>query len=726
MKTSPVKVGKNLPEIDGFMVEIDAALKREKDWRKNARNIVKIYESDDEDKYPFNILFSNTETMAPALYNMTPRPQVKRKFHDPDPIGKAGTQVLQRTLEYLLDNDLGDFASFDEVMPDVVLDALVPGRGIPWYEYQASMLKEPAEKAEPQEDGETVEELDEEAEAEDTETLEYELITTNHVPWDRIIHGYAKKWKDVGWIAREHFMDAEELKENFGDKAAGVPMTVVATDACSDEGEPKEEGDGGDPTLAHVWELWDKTSRRVLFFAPAKRDKYLRDVPDPLGLTGFFPTTGPLHFYRSTSSLVPIPLYNAYKNQAEELNQLTKRINKIIRAMKIRGFYDSTVEGLSELLSSEDNTLLPANNVAAMQQTGGLEKAIWLMPIEKLINVLQQLYVQRTQVKAIIYEITGVSDILRGASAASESATAQNIKNQWGTLRLKRSQKLVQVAARDGMRIMAEMACKKFSVETFKAMTGLSYPTREEKAQGQQVMQQLQQQMQGMQAVAQIQGQEPPEPPPQVQQEMQQIQEMMAVPAWEDILEMLNTDLQRSYKIDIETNSTVDAEATEDQEHMGEFLNAVAQFLNGVGPMVEQGILPFEAAKSMLLAVTRRYKFGPEVEEELEKMAAPKPPEDDGAKAAEAQAKQLELQGKQAEMEGKKQLLQLEVQAKGMEAQIRGQELQQEGSYKAALHQQQMQELQQRQIASAAEHQRKMESIRAQRELNLSKGNTQK
>ena len=252
------------------------------------------------------------------------------------------------------------------------------------------------------------------------------------------------------------------------------------------------------------------------------------------------------------------------------------------------------------------------------------------------------------------------------------------------------------------MRIMAEMACKKFSVETFRAMTGLPFPTAEEKMAGQERLMAIQQQM-AMVAAQQAQMGQPPQPP-QMPPEADQIQQMLSMPSWEDILEMLNNDLKRSYKIDIETNSTIDAEATEDKEQMGEFLNAVSQFLNGVGPMVEQGILPFEAAKSMLLAVTRRYKFGPEVEEELSKMAAPKPPSDGKQEAAAA------------EMQGKQKLMEMEISQSQSEAALKTQMMQQEKLYKDALHQQMMIELSQRNAFAEADHRRKMETLEAQRQ----------
>jgi hypothetical protein len=77
---------------------------------------------------------------------------------------------------------------------------------------------------------------------------------------------------------------------------------------------------------------------------------------------------------------------------------------------------------------------------------------------------------------------------------ASETATAQNIKNQWGTLRLKKMQKEVMRYCRDCLRIMLEISVTKFGQDTVAAMTGMQLPTNAEKQQAQQQVQMIQQQ----------------------------------------------------------------------------------------------------------------------------------------------------------------------------------------------------------------------------------------
>jgi hypothetical protein len=651
------EAGVDSPLVVKWSKDLEEARKLEKDYRKEAKRITEIYEVEKKEQYQFNILYSNTETMAPALYNAVPRPNVSRRFKDENPTGKSASKIVERLLVYLTDSGGGEYTPFDDLLKSATLEALVPGRGITRFKYDASLETaanlEEADRAEPPEEEEEEGEV-ETASAEIAEKVTYETVCGEEVPWDRFLHGAAKKWKDVPWIAFEHFMTREELEANFG--ALGVRVPVV--ELCKSESE-YGEGDGKETSalpgmkVAAVYEIWDKVEKKVMFICPTFKESPLRDVPDPLGLAGFYPCPRPLGFFAKISNLTPVPLYSTYEEQAKELNRITVRINKLIAALKVRGMYDSTVEGIAKVLAADDNTLVPAENVAALLANGNaLEKAIWLMPIDKLVAVLQQLYLQRQQVKTVIYEITGIADIMRGSSQASETLGAQQLKNQWGTLRLKKSQKEVARYARDCLRIIAEIAVSKLSQETIIAMTGLQFPTAEQKQQAQMRLQQAQQ-MQAMQVQqAQVTGQQPPPPQPPDPQMVA----VMQSPSWEDLLGILKNDLQRSYQIDIETNSTVDADATEDKKDISELLNALSQFMNGIGPMVKDGTMPFAVAQEMLLAVTRRFTFGPELEDALKKMQQPQ-----GADPEALKKQQGELEKAQADLEKQKKQLDQQV-----------------------------------------------------------------
>lgn len=645
--------------------EITSAQKREKTYREEGAKIVELYEGEKKETYQFNILYSNTETLSPALYNSVPTPVVERRFKDEDPVGKMASEVCQRTLKYLLDDGMAEYATFDELMKSAVLESLVPGRGVTRFKYDAKIRTVENEAAEGT------------PETAAQEKVEGELVCGEEVPWNRFLHGYAKKWKDVPWVGFEHFMTREELVAHFGEELGNHIPLVDAED--SDETQKKMDAADKDVKSAHVIEIWDKQTKKVYFFCDAYPEGLLKTVDDPLGLSGFFPCPKPLTLTAKINTLLPVPLYRFYEEQAKELNAVTVRINKLIRALKVRGFYDATVEGLDKVLEADDNTLIPAENVAALQQGQSLEKAIWLFPLDKLITVLQQLYLQRNQVKQTIYEITGIADIMRGSTSASETLGAQEIKNQWGTLRLKKAQKEVARYSRDCLRIMNEIAVSKLSTDTIKGMTGLPYPTGAEKAQAQ-----------ALAAQVQAAGQQLPP----------QIAQALSAPSFDEILNLLRNDTARSYRIDIETNSTVDAEATEDKQNIGELLNALAQFLNGVQPLVDAGALPFEAAQGMMLAIVRRFRFGPELEDQLKLMKPPAEKPDPAAQKAQAdmemqkidmQAKQMDNQAKQAQIAQQAQLAQMQMQFAQQEHAMKMAELERKAQLDAASHQQKMQ-----------------------------------
>lgn len=587
-----------------WLADIEAAKRREKDYRKRGRTVRDLYDGSATDQ-PFAIVFSNTETMLPALYSQTPRPVVSRRFKDDDKVAKAAATAGERMLEFLLDTNMEGYETFHEAVKADTLDGLLPGRGLSSVRYH-------------DETG--------------------DLVCLSHESWDRVYFGYARKWSKVPWVAYEHHFTKAQWKEKFGAKGLeDVEFTTGDDEPSGTDGKlDAEDRNKGSVKTACVYQVWDKDGgRKVLWISPAKSDTILKTDEDPLGLTGFFNCPRPLQFVEKTDDMTPTSLYALYEQQAAELNDITRRLRKLVQACKARGVYDSELGAdIENLLESEENELVPADKSSSLAAEKGLDNAIWFMPLDKIIQTIRELYVARENVKQVIYEILGISDILRGASKASETLGAQQIKNQWGSLRLKPKQAEVQRYARDLLRMMLEVAASKFSQDSWVKMTGLPYFTDEQTAAAQQMMAQVQ-------AAAQMGDQA-------AMQQMQQMQmQLQQVVLWKDVLALLNDDLTRAFKIDIETNSTVEPEAAEDQKQITELLTAIGQFVNGVGPMVQAGVMPFEVAQSMLLAITKRFRFGNEIEDQIKSMQPPKP-QDNGAekKAADAEAasKQKEMQ----------------------------------------------------------------------------------
>lgn len=591
-----------------WLNEIDSAKKREKDFRKEGERILDIYSGKKKDETPFNILYSNTETLLPALYSQVPRPVVQRRFKDDDPIGKYAAQASQRLLEFLLDTNVEGYETYDEGMKFAVLDGLLPGRGITTIKYDATIY------------------------GEDSPVKDSELVCVESRYWDRVYFGYAKKWSKVPWIAYEEYIDKEEATRLFGDLAEDLSYS----ESEQDEEDKTNEEEGSKKTCL-VYQIWDKDGgKKIRYISPAYKDGYLKEIDDPLELTGFYNCPKPLTFVEKSNDLSPTTLFSLYENQAKELNEITRRINRIVKAIKARFIYDASLgDDLKNLFEADDNEGVPSDKSSSLAAEKGLQNAIWFAPLEQLITTLRELFIAREQCKQVIYEITGIADILRGSTKASETLGAQQIKERWGTVRLKRLQKEVQRYSRDILRMMVEVACKRFSEETWSKMTGLPFLTEEKALQLQQL----------------VQATSSMPPNPQLQAELQK-------PVWKDVLQVLQNDLHRAYKIDIETNSTIEPDSSEDKKDVTELMNAMGQYLNGVGPMVREGVLPFEAATAMLLAISRRFRFGAEVEDYIKQMKAPQP-KDNGKESKmvqemtmlKAQVAEWKVKLSQAEME---------------------------------------------------------------------------
>lgn len=698
-------------QVAAWLQEVDARKKAEKEWRAEAGKISALYEGYKRDHSPFNILYSNTETLAPALYNNTPRPAAGRRYKDKDPLGLAVANTLNRTLSFLMDSNDMDEPTFDKMAEHAILQALVPGRGAVRFKYVADYEEDAGLKAllalKPKDvpntpsEGEAIQENEAE-EGEVPPKVTNERVCGELVEWDRFCMGYAKHWYQVPWVAFEHHMVESEVKENFPGFENKIKYSELEKDE-QNSGGPDCQRDKR--KVAVIQEIWDKTTRTVIFLSPGYKHGELKLTEDPLGISGFFPMEEPLSFLAKVSGMIPQPIYNLYREQAEELNLITRRITAVMSALKVRGVYPSELDEMSKLLNADDNTLIAIENVQAYEGRA-LKDLIMMLPLSELVSVLQQLYVQRTNIKQVIYEITGISDILRGSSVASETATAQNIKNQWGTLRLKKAQKKVSVWCKNSLRIIAEIAGNKFSESTFMRMTELPYLTQQQEQQVQTGMQQWQAE-QAAQPAPQPQPGQPPAPPPQPPQ---QLVDAMATPKWSKIISLLRDSIGTEYRIDIETNSTIADDLAEDQKNIGDLLNSLSQFLNGVAPLIENGTMPFEVAKSMMLGMVRKMAMGPEVEDALDKMQPPKPPEAEGPSPPPPEDPNIKLKAEadaariQAQMESDKQTA--EIQRQTFEQTMAQSRM--EMQLKQAEFDMKMEELNQKKQANAAKFEQQM------------------
>lgn len=611
-----------------WQLELKIASKREKSWRDTGEKIYKKWRSAERKKNSFNVLWSNTEILFSSIYNSLPKPDVRRRFKDADPLGKAVAETISRCLEFSVQQ-----YGFDQSIRNAVTDFLLPGRGVcrvryvPSFTQVGDVSQTGLDDAEAHGDHEATEGI--------TEELAWEQTAIEHVAWDDFRIGPGKTWDEVPWIAYRHRLTRDELIELAGDE---IGSRVIMTNGADEEFKAMREDDPIADIFktAEVWEIWDKETKTVIFVSDGYQSAPLKEVPDPLGLQHFFDTPCPARAILDPETTVPTPLYEQYKAQAEELDEISLRITKITKALKVRGIYDSQLSEMSELLRGDDNDLIPAQNTVSLIERGTLDRFIWMMPIEQLVGVLQQLYVQRDQCLNVIYQIIGISDIQRGASDPRETAAAQGIKAQWGSIRVHTKQYDIQRYVRDLMQMMAEIISEKFQPETIIKMTQLQYPTAQQK---QMVVYQYQMDLkkwQYMSAMAQQQGQQPPQQP-----------QPPNIPfTWDDIFTIMRSDILRTYKIDVETDSMVSASIQADMEGLSEVITGVTNFLQSSAPLISAGMLPVEAVKEIVMTICRRSKMGNAVEDALDKLQAPTPPPDAG---------QVDMQKAKAQIEADKQ-----------------------------------------------------------------------
>jgi hypothetical protein len=594
-----------------WLAEIADSKKFFKKWNERSDEVEKVYRGDnDPGKEKFNILWANTETLRPIMYSRTPKPQIERRFKEEEDnvTARLAAEVLERCAEYCIQIEGHEF---DVVMERNVLDSLLSGRIIsrivyePFFKTGNDTLREltAEEVLGIGTSGEEIPGLEgDQVRTPGEETKEWEEAYIKYVYRRDFLHSRAKGWEDVWWAAFGADLDKDELVEQFGAEIAGnINVSTVSGEEASKEREKTGEEGHRERKTVRVWEIWNKRDLEVIFVAEDNKI-ILKREKDPLELETFFPCPRPVFTVYTNDSLVPVPEYTIYQYQAEELNILTRRITRLTAALKVKGIYDSDIKELKGLLKGEENELIPSSSFGKLAQAGGVEGAVAWMPIANIGDTISKLIALRQDTIRTIYEITGIADILRGASDPRETATAQRIKGQYGAMRIRKRQKEVQRYARDLIRLLTEVIAEQFSSKTLMVMSGIE-----------------QRQFEGT--------------------------------GMDQVVEMLRNDALRGFRIDIETDSTIVEDEEREKKEVMEFMMASSQFMGASFQAVKSGMMPPEVAQEIMLFASRRFRAGRKLEGALMKIGQ-QPPQD------------KEKEGKQAELQAKTQIEMAKLQQK--------------------------------------------------------------
>jgi hypothetical protein len=684
-----------------WVLEIERYERKAQQFDKRGKLIIQRFTAEKKDEQAktttFNVMWSNIQTLKPSLYSKDPTPEVERRFKDKDPVGLMASEVLERTCTNLL-----AMQKFGDTTRLAVLDRLLVGRGVMWVRYLPHFRKVPGQDPQSDDAGAQIQtpaqvtrvqapagqqtSLTDDA-VEDIEEVEWEEVKFDFVPWTDFGHTVARTWEECDGIWRIAYLDRQEVTKRFGAEIASQLSFDQKPDGLD------KDADGHDGlSKAKIYEIWDKRTKRVIRLNKAHPTP-LEVQDDPLGLDSFWPIPLPLQATISSKSIIPTADYILWQDQAKELDRLSQRIAMLTRALKVVGVYDESVQALGQLLSGGgENQLVPVSAWAAFAEKGGIKGAVELLDVSSVAEILIKLYEARDRVKADIYEISGMSDLLRGASDPEETAAAQKIKASYASVRLKDMQREVQVFARDAIKIAAEIVCSQFALETIQQISGVKLLTLAEKQQLQMQIQQVKQYQQHAQAltqqhqqlIAQQQPQQQPGQPPQPAPQSApfnpatllgppppapdpQALKLLQQPSWEDVVGLLRDRPLRNFRIDIETDSTIAQDERAEQESrlgfakvVGELLTAAEQAMQSVPEMAP-------AIAETFMFVLRSYKVGRPTEsafqEAMDKLVAkaeqpqqPKPdPEQVKAQAA--------IQQVQAKAQADSQVNQQRVQA---------------------------------------------------------------
>ncbi len=419
-------------------------------WESRSDKILHRYKDDnrksDDSATRFNILWSNVQTLVPAVFSRVPKPDVSRRFRDNDPVGRVASLILERALEFEIEH----YPDYRQTLKQDVHDRFLGGRGTAWARY------EPHIKAvgEPQSGSQVTEDVD----STTKEQLQYECAPVDYVHWKDFGHSVARTWEEVNLVWRKVYLDRDMLVERFGkEKGDKVPLTE----------NPNEDKEKTDATQrACVYEIWNKSARKAVWVSKSVPD-ILDEKDDPLELEGFFPCPRPLYATISNESLIPVPDFALYQDQANELDTLATRIDGLVKSLQVKGVYDKAVPTLARLFTEANNTdLIPVDNWAAFAEKNGLAGAVDLVDLDPIAKALKEAYLAMEQIKNQIYEITGISDIIRGQSDPNETLGAQQLKGNYASLRMKSLQEDVWRFATELLQFKAQIMCKKFDKQT--------------------------------------------------------------------------------------------------------------------------------------------------------------------------------------------------------------------------------------------------------------------
>lgn len=279
-----------------------------------------------------------------------------------------------------------------------------------------------------------------------------------------------RRWSRVKQIAFAEEYTEVEFSRIFGKKA----LLALPKDPDLNENSAKKK------TIV-VFEYWDLYEKECKWLAengedfitpkeymPSELDEQLNGLYD---LEKFFPVPTPLITNQPTDEFWPVPEYYQVADVIEDIHTIFSRAVALTKAIRARLLFDNSVEGLQEAINeaAEGDAFGITNLAQALSGNGGsLEGVVQYVPVEKMIQSLEQMYGALEQRLNVLYKITGTSDMLQGLITDPTQRTfgERQMTEKYALNQIAEPQRKMAEFVCNSYELMCEMALKNFKEES--------------------------------------------------------------------------------------------------------------------------------------------------------------------------------------------------------------------------------------------------------------------
>ena len=673
-----------------WKAQISEAEERRKSFIDQAEESIRVYNAQkdrtvmNDVERRINVWWYCINTLLPAYYSSTPQAEVDLRKRSGSLPYQLGSVILERNTQYAMDVHF----SFDQVGYLAALQFLLTGQAVLWARYaprfetvmqEIALVKTPdglmTGDGKPYE-GDTTNLVESDSNlvmvSVEVERKIDEKAILDIVQYNDYFCSDARTEAEVEWRARRAYLSRERANEMFGAEVADTLKYTSYPDVIKKSIRRKDDKYEG---KAEVFEIWCEETDKVYWLSKDSENPIIEASSPPIKYEKFYPCSV-ITQSDDPDSVIPVSDYAHVRDQVLEVERLTTRIHAVTQAIRTNSVYDSTLGDQIEQLLSGDLKLIPVTNWPSYKQRGGLANGVEGFNIAPYIEALQVLQTARQTALGQLYETLKVSDLLRGTSEQYKSATANRLENAWSSMGLIVRQNMFAKFVSDAVSNLSAIIAEQFDEETILDIGNVAEvvgPLIKEPAPAPEPMPQEE----GMPP----QEMQPPAPAPMpMPSPEEQVQQMAQA-----IIAILRDNKQRSYRIQVSTDSMVAVNESQQQQEGMQLIQTTGAFFDQMRGLVEQYPPLMQFSMSLFQNMIKRFKGGKELDAvftqgfealgeiiKAKEEAAMQPPPPDPV----MQEVQGRLQIAQIEAEARMASAQMEMQDKAVKNQIAMQEQQ--------------------------------------------------